>query len=164
MSKRTTYPHSAVIQLKPTVNFPTRGANILDQVFTNLKNYYTQPVRGPPFGLSDHVTITIFPETRSRTESQRKLIKVRDKRQSKVASLGRYLINIPWEDLLSSDQTVDEKLELFTELIHYGLDTIMPERSLKVCVNDRPWMTSQLKRLIIQRQKAFATDNMQVLT
>ena len=79
------YPHSAVIlagdfnkldfripakcfQLKPTVNFPTRGANILDQVFTNLKNYYTQPVRGPPFGLSDHVTITIFPETRSRTE------------------------------------------------------------------------------------------------
>ena len=118
------YPHSAVIlagdfnkldfripakcfQLKPTVNFPTRGANILDQVFTNLKNYYTQPVRGPPFGLSDHVRITIFPETRSRTESQRKLIKVRDKRQSKVASLGRYLINIPWEDLLSSDQTVD---------------------------------------------------------
>ena len=48
------YPHSAVItagdfnkldfripakcfQPKPTVNFPTRGANILDQVFTNLK-------------------------------------------------------------------------------------------------------------------------------
>ena len=79
------YPHSAVIlagdfnkldfripakcfQLKPTVNFPTRGANILDQVFTNLKNYYTQPVRGPPFGLSDHVTITIFLEARSRTE------------------------------------------------------------------------------------------------
>ena len=26
-------------------------------------------------------------------------------------------------------------------------------------MNDRPWMTSQLKRLIIQRQKAFATDN-----
>ena len=109
--------------------------------------------------LAYHVTITIFPETRSRTESQRKLIKVRDKRQSKVASLGRYLINIPWEDLLSSDQTVDEKLELFTELIHYGLDTIMPERSLKACVNDRPWMTSQLKRLIIQRQKAFTSDN-----
>ena len=109
--------------------------------------------------LAYHVTITIFPETRSRTESQRKLIKVRDKRQSKVASLGRYLINIPWEDLLSSDQTVDEKLELFTELIYYGLDTIMPERSLKACVNDRPWMTSQLKRLIIQRQKAFTSDN-----
>ena len=52
--------------------------------------------------------------------------RVRDRRQSKVASIGRYVINIPWEDLLSSDQTVDEKLELFTELIHYGLDTIMP--------------------------------------
>ena len=69
------------------------------------------------------------------------------------------MINIPWEDLLFSDQTVDEKLELFTELIHCGLDTIMPERSLKVCVNDRPWMTCQLKRLIIQRQKAFTSDN-----
>ncbi|XP_028417134.1 uncharacterized protein LOC114541408 [Dendronephthya gigantea] len=32
----------------------------------------------------------------------------------------------------------------------------MPERSIKVHVSDRPWMTNQLKRLIIQRQKAFS--------
>ena len=35
----------------------------------------------------------------------------------------------------------------------------MPERSIKVNPNDRPWMTSHLKRLILQRQKAFALGN-----
>ncbi|CAB4036069.1 Hypothetical predicted protein, partial [Paramuricea clavata] len=35
----------------------------------------------------------------------------------------------------------------------------MPERSIKVSPNDRPWMTSHLKRLILQRQKAFALGN-----
>ena len=31
----------------------------------------------------------------------------------------------------------------------------MPERSVKVHANDCPWMTKDLKRLILQRQKAF---------
>ena len=38
----------------------------------------------------------------------------------------------------------------------------MPERSVKVNENDRPWMTSTLKRLILQRQKAFAAGNKSV--
>ena len=38
-------------QLKPIVKFPTRGSNTLDQIFTNLQEYYCSPVPGPPFGL-----------------------------------------------------------------------------------------------------------------
>ena len=43
--------------LKPTVKFPTRGDKTLDQIFTNLDDYFSVPTRLPPFGLSDHVTI-----------------------------------------------------------------------------------------------------------
>jgi hypothetical protein len=86
-------------------------------------------------------------------------LKVRDKRPSNVASLGRFLLNIPWENILSSLRSSDDKLTTFTEIINYGLNTIMPERSIKVNPNDRPWMTSHLKRLILQRQKAFALGN-----
>jgi hypothetical protein len=35
----------------------------------------------------------------------------------------------------------------------------MPERSIKVNPNDRPWMTSHSKRLILQRRKALALGN-----
>ncbi len=53
-----------LFNLKPAINFPNRGNNTLDQIFSNLKNFYNPADSGPPFGLSDHVTITMFPEKR----------------------------------------------------------------------------------------------------
>ena len=170
------YPNSAIIlggdfnklcfkspaklfHLKPIINFPTRGNNILDQIFTNLQDFYMAPNRRCPFGLSDHLTITIFPAIRQKSVSEKKIIKVRDKRRSNISSLGRFFQNVPFEDILSSVQSPCEKLTIFTDIINYGLNTIMPERSIKVHVTDRPWMTNTLKRLINKRQKAFATGN-----
>ena len=66
-------------QLKPIVKFPTRGSNTLDQIFTDLQEfYYCSPVPGPPFGLSDHITVTIFPAIRKRRQTQTKVVKSRD--------------------------------------------------------------------------------------
>ena len=45
--------------LKPTVTFPTRGDRILDQIFMNLGHYFSDLIRLPPFGLSDHATVYI---------------------------------------------------------------------------------------------------------
>ena len=39
------------------------------------------------------------------------------------------------------------------------LDTIMPERSIRVHETDRPWMSSQLKGFISRRQRAFTHGN-----
>ena len=76
------------------------------------------------------------------------------------ASLGRFFLNVPWEALLSNLHSVDEKLEIFSELKNYGLDTVIPERTTKIDVIDRPWMTSQVKHLIDKRQKSFVSGNM----
>ena len=35
----------------------------------------------------------------------------------------------------------------------------MPEKSVKVHENDRPWLTKQLKSLIVRRQKALSSNN-----
>ena len=45
-------------------------------------------------------------------------------------------------------------------MINYGLNTIMPERSVKIHADDCPWITKDLKRLILQRQKAFTAGKM----
>ena len=148
-----------LFHLKPIINFPTRGNNILDPIFTNLQDFYMAPNRRCPFGLSDHLTITIFPAIRQKSVSEKRIIKVRDKRRRNISSLGRFFQNVPFEDILSSVQSPCEKLTIFTDIINYGLYTIMPERSIKVHVTDRPWMTNNLKRLINKRQKAFATGN-----
>ena len=66
--------------LKPTVTFPTRGDRILDQIFTNLGDYFSDPIRLPPFGLSDHVAVYMGSSARSALKPKHKIIKSRDKR------------------------------------------------------------------------------------
>ena len=78
-----------------------------------------------------------------------------DTRPSKKIELGRYLCSIDWSILDSIDRCGD-KLQLFLNLVKRGFDTIMPLKTVKFHVNDSPWITSELKELIIVRQKAFA--------
>jgi phosphatidylserine/phosphatidylglycerophosphate/cardiolipin synthase-like enzyme len=46
---------------KQIIRFSTRGNNILDLILTNLDNYYQEPEKFSPFGLSHHVPIVIQP-------------------------------------------------------------------------------------------------------
>ena len=65
-------------------------------------------------------------------------------------------MEIPWPDLMTTTHSSSKKLSILTELINYGLNTIMPERSIKVHKTNRPWMAVHLKSLIARRQKAIA--------
>ena len=47
--------------LKQLVKFPTRGERTLDLILTNLNKFYQAPTKDPPFGLSDHYTVSITP-------------------------------------------------------------------------------------------------------
>ena len=63
-------------QLEPIIKIPTRGRNTLDQIYTNLKEYYKPPISGPAFGLSDHLSITVLPNVRKKCQAQSKIIKM----------------------------------------------------------------------------------------
>ena len=80
-------------QLEPIIKIPTRGKNTLDQICTNLKEYYKPPKSGAAFALSDHLSVTVLPNVRQKSQAQSKIIKTRDKRPSRVASVGRYLLS-----------------------------------------------------------------------
>ena len=141
-----------LFQLKHLINFPTRGPNTLNQIFTK---------RLPPFGLSDHLTIVMPPKVREKSgKPKSKVIKIRDKRPSKKSSFGRYLSNIPWANFLSDDKSSKVKLTLFTDIIDLGLNILMPEKSIRVYPTDRPWMNAEIKSLIQKRQKAFNSGNL----
>ena len=95
----------------------------------------------PAFGLSDHRTVFIDAKFRSKSSKPKyKIVKSRDKRPSKIASVGRFLQQIPRSQIFSSDQSCEEKLRVFTKIINFGLNTIMPERPIKIYETDRPWL------------------------
>ena len=144
--------------LKQIVKFNTRGERTLDLIITNLSNFYQSPVRFPPFGLADHFTIVTKPTLRPRTVTRKLFVQVRDLRVSSKVALGRYLSSIDWS-VLDNLVSCQSKLDFFTNILKAGIDTIMPLKTVRIHINDAPWMTAQLKDLINCRQKALAQGN-----
>ena len=148
-------------QLKQLVNRPTCSSNILDLVLTNMHKYYEPSSVKilPPFGLSDHNTITISPKQRTSELSSQRTVLKRDTRPSRKAELGGYLSKINW-NTLENAESCEEKNELFSKIISTGVDIIMPERTIKLHSNDAPWVTEDFKRLISLRKRAFSSGKL----
>ena len=138
--------------LKQIVKTPTRKDVILDLVLANL---HDKPQTFPPFGLSDHNTISASSLARKPGTAPDKFILKRDLRPSRKAEMGRYLCSLDWPSLFSSFVSCDDLLCVFENLIHTGLDLLMPIKKIRMNTHDVPWMTQHLKDLIRKRQQAF---------
>ena len=107
-----------------------------------------------------HLTVVAFSKEKIRgNQFKETIINVRDKRPSSIRRLGRFLCEVPWDIVVNPNQSCDQNLNNFTDVIKYGLNTLMPLKNVKVHLNDQPWMNSNLKRLIKKRQKALAQNN-----
>jgi hypothetical protein len=90
-------------RLKQLVKFRTRGEveRTLDLILTNLAKFYQKPEKNPPFGLSDHFTVTISPLVRPSSTNSKKLTSVRKKNKSSVDAMEKFLNTIDWSVLTS---------------------------------------------------------------
>ena len=61
--------------------------------------------------------------------------------------------------MLSQSESGDDKLAAITRVINYGLDTIMPQRFVRIHQSDKPWLNPDLKQLIHKRQRAFSSGD-----
>ena len=59
--------------------------------------------------------------------------------------------------MFSSLDTCESMWTSFHEIVHSGLDAIMPEKEIRIHAADAPWMNQKIKSLILKRQKAFST-------
>ena len=150
-------------QCKQLVNVPNRVDQTLDLIITNLYSFYANDSveKYPPFGLSDHNVVILNPRNRCDKSGSRKLVITRDMRPSRKSELGRYLTSCNWS-ILDHLKTCEEKLELFTDLINLGINTIMPNKRITLHVNDPPWITANFKNLIKKRQAAFSNGNIEL--
>ena len=137
--------------LKQIVKKPTMKNATLNLVMTNLHDKYDDPCHFPPFGLSDHDTVTAEPKVRDQSRCTTKFVLKRDKRASCKAELGRYLSNFDRPRLVSSEESRGDMLNIFNEVIHTGLELLMPVKRVRVNASDAPWMTQHLKSLILKR-------------
>ena len=97
----------------------------------------------------------VSPKKRVTSSATKKTIFVRDQRPSCKAAMGRYLSSLQWDVLFSSSCNCEDMIQIFNEIIKIGYDLLMPVKKIIKNTTDAPWMTQNLKSLILKRQRAF---------
>jgi hypothetical protein len=125
-------------KLKQIVNFLTRGVATLDLILTNINEFYESPIKHPPLGLSDHLSIEIQPRERCTMNGATIKIRSRDLRPSKRAAMATYLQQEDVNSLIGAVDSCQEKTLLLQEIITTGLDLILPTRTRTVHSTEPP--------------------------
>ena len=81
--------------LRKVVRAPTRGRNILDQIFTNMRELYNDIKHLPPIGRSDHQCLFPTPKVKGKVKAITR--KVRLTKRNSLNELGAYLNGQNWE-------------------------------------------------------------------
>ena len=136
---------------------PSRNDAILDLIFTDIKEFYNDPVVLSPFGTSDHACIDwkIKRSSLTTNKSRRKVkVKVRPIKSSQLNSFHQWLSNYNWEDVFAA-QDIDGKVFEFSNVLGKAIDKFFPTKVIKFC-DDKPFINGRIKSLTVKRDKAYA--------
>ena len=125
----------------------------------NLTEHYEKPSPFPPFRLSDHCTVGLLPKIRLITNiPANRTVTTRVVNAESKQAFSRYMTGLDWS-LIDTIDSVQDQYTHLSSPIHLGLDSILPQKRLKIHRNDAPWISPKLKSLIVHRQKAYYQDN-----
>ena len=147
------------LRLVQLISKATRGNNILDKVFTNCQNFYSKPCVFSPVGKSDHNCILIRPNCVNHGVNNAKLVYSRSLSSDAYFEISRELSRVKWQDMYRMDDC-QLQMDFFYNSLFEILDKCAP---IEECVskdNDRPWVNSYFKKLIVERDLAFRDNNL----
>ena len=120
-----------------------------------MHSFYSCPDIISPLGSADHnvVLCSPLPDFLS-PKSDIKYVLSRNYGKNGKAFFANSLTKTDWLPLYRTN-SCEEKSTLFHTTITNMLDEHMPLKMKKKCSSDKPWVTSQFKEVIEQRQRAF---------
>ena len=126
-------------KLKKIVKKPTRGENVLDQIYTNLSFYYEFTILLPT-GSSDHRSILLQPLCNEIPSVPTIRTQRRDCKASNKRTLIFTLENTNWTPIERLN-SCEKQLEVFQSMISTAINFCLPMRSVKTYTRDKPWTT-----------------------
>ncbi|CAH1242791.1 Hypp6972 [Branchiostoma lanceolatum] len=140
--------------LTQVVDKPTRGQAILDVIITDLQAYYSKPEITSPLGLSDH-NMVLWRAKSLQQRNETKTRTVRPMRDSDIRAFGQWLCSHQWQELYD-EPSCEGKSAIFYETTGKAIEQYFPMRQVKMHSTDKPWISPEVKSLILRRQKAFS--------
>ena len=153
--------------LKQIVSIPTRKDATLELLLADLHPFYHPPTTMPPLQVdddkvgsdSDHDVVLMAPSesTEYAADRTRKTVFTRPMPESSIHGFGQEITSHQWEEVFLVDN-VDDKAFNFHFYIQYLLNKYFPQKSVKVSILDKQWMSPELKLLHRKRQRAFVKN------
>lgn len=113
-------------------------------------NKYTVLIRDP-LSSSDHRMVFVYEQTKSEIKHVKKI--VYDYRESYMHTFYHVLYNKPWDEFYGYSDA-NKAAHTLEDNIRDSL-SVLPNKVVKLCSNDKPWITSNLKVLINKRWHAY---------
>ena len=154
---------SSDLSVTDIIKKPTRGKNILDQIFISekLKPVYNSEkvTYEAPIGKSDHLTLIVEPENYVEKLNEIRKHTIYDYRESNLRSLMRTAKTIPWNNVVNPEDKVDKQWEDLYSCIISLLNASIPQKTVYLTPRDKTWMTPLTKMLINDKWSAYRTGD-----
>ena len=138
--------------LKQIISIPTRKTATLEIVLTDLHTMYHPATTIPPLQVDqdklgkdgDHEIVVLAPKNNKQFKIERKkrTISTRPLPQSQIENFERTFMNIDWNHIFSG-KNINEKVEIFHQVLRLNLDKYFPEKITKMSNLDRNWMSPE---------------------
>ena len=151
--------------LKQVVQIPTRTNPdaTLDKILTTLSKFYLPPTSLPPLDNdvhgngkpSDHLIIVMKPISQlNNPPIKKKTITFRPLPESGMLMFRQWLDSETWQQLYQLE-TAHEKSEYFhSKLLEY-MDFYLPEKTIQIREDDRPWASGEMKEIDRNRKREY---------
>ena len=151
--------------LKQEVKVPTRlnPPAILDPIISTLGRWYQSPVTKPPIRPndgqgkpSDHLTVLWLPLVSTLQIPPRKYTTVvtRPLTRSGIEKFAEWVENCTWSEIYDCKDG-HKKAQMFQDILMSNYHRCFPTKQLKVCAEDKPWFSVELKKLNRKMKREF---------
>ena len=143
---------------KPTrFSADNRTYSCIDLIFTNIPHIFTHVGTETRLPNCDHAPITALlniPHKRGNCFTRQ----VWDFKNGNFVKFRELLAAAPWGNV-SLQPSVNESALVWSDMFMKIAESCIPHNIVTIRPNDKPWMTSEIRRLIRKRQKLFKRRN-----
>ena len=136
--------------LTQCVSCTTRKEACLDEFLCNVKDAYPsayRSIKGLPLKNSDHNMVNmqlIYQRTLAKLKPQEKRITCITDESIETLNASFDVTN--WDVFVDNAKDVDELVDTISEYIKFNVDMLVPKETVKQYANNKPWISSELRR------------------
>ena len=149
---------------KQQVTCATTVGKTLDLCYSTIREAY-HAVPRVPLGVSDHAMIYLLPSYCQKLKRVKPCVRnIKHWERESILRLQGCLACTDWDSFRYASNDIHEYADTVTSYINFCQDLCIPQKSVKVFGNDKPWFTKNLKIKLNQKEEAFKSGDRALYT